>query len=347
MKFPDFVPKAVQKHITVYLEGEPPEKFGWVMAQKSSAKELSGIRKELRSASASKRAILKRKEIEVAQYSGMEASTVKCITRVGTSFQMRECYDLLRKESFDDEQLKRFIHVAWAAHLDYTKYRERLKKAAKLTKAIAKSADRLTNLIRQLLDTGIPNSPDEFNSIHALLSKTEHADRDPGERNYAQHGYWRTIRHHILSDRNQDGDGTKPVVNVKASKIGAAIIRRPLNNKAHKKKAPPNLYYVWQQAPSVPDLTESIARSARHFKPSQNGIIGAAIASRQRSRAQNKEYLRAFGALLEKNPCRIELTSAVIKAISIVATVAVNNSNFVVTYDDVVKAIGGPVETQL
>ena len=347
MKFPSFVPKAVQKHITVYLEGEPPEKFGWVMAQKSSAKELSGIRKELRSASASKRAILKKKEIEVAQYSDIEASTVKCITRVGACFQMRECYDLLRKESFDDEQLKRFIHIAWAVHLDYTKYRERLKNGAKLTKAIAKSADRLTDLIRQLLDTGIPNSPDEFNSIHALLSKTEHVDRDPGERNYLQHGYWRTIRHHILSDCNQSGDGTKPVANGKASKIEAAIIRRAKSNKVDKKQSPLNLYYVWQQAPSVPDLTKSIARSARHFKPAQYGIIGAAIASRQRSRAQNKEYLRAFGALLEQNPCRIELTSAVIKAISIVANVAINDPAFVVTYDDVVKAIGGPVETQL
>ena len=74
MKFSSFVPKAVQKHITVYLEGEPPEKFGWVMAQKSSAKELFGIRKELRSASASKRSILKKKEIEAAQNSHIDCS---------------------------------------------------------------------------------------------------------------------------------------------------------------------------------------------------------------------------------------------------------------------------------
>ena len=105
------------------------------------------------------------------------------------------------------------------------------------------------------------------------------------------------------------------------------------------------LHYAWGTAPDLPELLDTVVRAAREFQPRESGMTGAAIKSRQRSRAGNKEYLRAFGNLLTEVR-DIPLTINIMHAMAIVADVVINDRDVVVTYDDVVKAIGKPIETQ-
>jgi hypothetical protein len=105
------------------------------------------------------------------------------------------------------------------------------------------------------------------------------------------------------------------------------------------------LRYTWGTAPDFSELLDTVARAAREFQPSESGMIGAAIKSRQQSRAENKEYLRAFGNQLAEVR-GFPLTINIMKAMADVATVVINDRDFVVSYDDVVKAIGKPVETR-
>ena len=355
MNFPEFVPPVVQKYISVLIEGNDREPFGWAAALASAEKTLAELDRSMRRTSSGEKARLQKERKDAVRHRDMLAHTVESLTRLGTDDRMGECYEILKSESLNDGQLKRFISIAWAARMDYTEYRERLKMAAKVTKKIAKSADNLAILLRELLDTGVPNPPDEFSSIRALLSHTDHADGKRGERNWGQHAYWRSIRRHVLGDCAQtdqgetnvaprsssDGDSTEPTKIVKFIIVAADKVEV-----GPEEAARDLLHYAWQQSPPVSEMIEAIASAARQYKPSEFGMIGAAIAKRERSKAQNKEYLRAFGKLLEEDSCGIERTRYVMNAIAVAATVVINDRDFVVIYDDVVKAIGGPVETR-
>ena len=96
--------------------------------------------------------------------------------------------------------------------------------------------------------------------------------------------------------------------------------------------------FEWGAVPDVSVLIKTIANVARSFEPEESSTIAAAIKSRQRSTAGNKEYLRAFGSLLTE--FNIPLTANIMNAMAIVATAVINDSNLFVRYDDVAKAIG-------
>jgi hypothetical protein len=83
-------------------------------------------------------------------------------------------------------------------------------------------------------------------------------------------------------------------------------------------------------------LLDTLANAARSFNPSATGMIGAAIASRQRS--PKTEYLRAFGKLLSDEH-GFALTTPIVKAMAITANVVINLPDVDVTYDDVRKAL--------
>jgi len=105
-----------------------------------------------------------------------------------------------------------------------------------------------------------------------------------------------------------------------------------------------HLDYAWAKAPLLPDVLDTVAHAAREWTPGEAGMVGAAVSSRQTSRAQNKEYLRAFGNPLKDNS--IAMTIEAMKAMAVSADVVINNPDFSVTYDDVAKCVGPPVETR-
>lgn len=95
------------------------------------------------------------------------------------------------------------------------------------------------------------------------------------------------------------------------------------------------LRYAWQLSPDLSSILETVASVASNFKPSATGMIGAAINSRERS--TRTEYLRAFGNRLTDSG--LTVTSIVMRAMAIVANVAINLPDVDVSYDDVRKAL--------
>ena len=96
------------------------------------------------------------------------------------------------------------------------------------------------------------------------------------------------------------------------------------------------LRYAWGTAPDFSELLDTVTKAGRAFKPSESGMIGAAIESRQKS--PKTEYLRAFGNLLT-DVHNFALTTPIMQAMAIVANVVINLPDVDVTYDDVRKAL--------
>ena len=96
------------------------------------------------------------------------------------------------------------------------------------------------------------------------------------------------------------------------------------------------LIYAWNTAPDLADLLDTVAKDGRNFKPSETGMIEAAINSRQKN--TKTEYLRAFGYSWHtvKNN---ELTPSIMHAIAITADVVLNLPDCSVTYDDARKTL--------
>ena len=101
-------------------------------------------------------------------------------------------------------------------------------------------------------------------------------------------------------------------------------------------KARNTLRYAWGTAPDFSALLGTVAKAARDFTPSESGMIGAAINSRQSS--PKTEYLRAFGNVLTEVH-EFALTTSIMQAMAIVANVVINQTEVDVTYDDVRKAL--------
>jgi hypothetical protein len=243
---------------------------------------------------------------------------------------MAEAIALLIRD-FTDEQWRGFIRSAWAARLDYTKYRDLLKRATELNGKIADGVETLAKLIRQFADTGF-NAPNEFYSIPALLEETD---------NYDDLLMWRSMRRHILGDPPRDDvpeagpaeEGDKPpTVKIMVQGVG------PVDKvEIYPEEASRNgLRYAWGTAPDFPALLDTVAKAARRFEPSATGMIGAAIESRQRN--LKTEYLRAFGHHLT-DIYNFALTTPIMQAMAIVANVVINQSEVDVTYDDVRKSL--------
>jgi hypothetical protein len=248
---------------------------------------------------------------------------------------MRDAFALLTREFTDDKQWRNFIYAAWAARVDFAKYRDRLKRAAELKGEIADAAEALAKLIRQFSETGI-NGPGEFYSIPELLRQTD---------NHEMQGHnlhmWRSMRQHVLGDLPRrdvpeanpaEESGEPPTVEI------VRVFLTP-EEKAEidpQEEARNMLRYAWGTAPDFSALLGTMANAARSFKPSASGMIGAAIESRQRS--AKTEYLRAFGNLLT-DVHSFALTTPIMQAMAIVANVVINLLDVDVTYDDVRKAL--------
>ena len=106
------------------------------------------------------------------------ASDIETIRRLVHDERMKEAYRLLNDAFFEDmdqdRQTKfgRFIYAAWQAHLDFSQYRDRLKRAAFLRDQIADTANNLASQLHKIEKTGV-SCPKIFFSIHELLLNTD------------------------------------------------------------------------------------------------------------------------------------------------------------------------------
>jgi hypothetical protein len=218
--------------------------------------------------------------------------------------------------------------------MDFGPYRERLKRAAELKGEIADTAETLAKLIRRFSETGT-NGPGEFYSIPELLRQTDNHEM----RGHNLH-MWRSMRQHVLGEPpRRDVPETRPVEESGEPVPPIEIVFVPMEEKAEidpKEEARNMLRYAWGTAPDFSALLETVAKAGRAFKPSESGMIGAAIESRQRS--LKTEYLRAFGNLLT-DVHGFALTTPIMNAMAIVANVVINLPDVDVTYDDVRKAL--------
>jgi hypothetical protein len=309
MDFPAYVPAAVREYVTKLIEGDSWEPVGWQESLSHAERRLAEIDEKIQSCIRwGKDHYLPGLRIEraeaVAHRDSLKAE-VDCLRRLVQDVRMREAYAILTREFTDDRQWRNFIYAAWAARVDFAKYRDRLKRAAELASEIAETAETLARLIRQFSANGI-NGPGEFYSVPELLRQTDNHEMEG--RNLHM---WRSMRRVVL--------GETPGI-------------------APEEKARNTLRCALGVAPEVSELLETLANAARSFNPSVTGMIGAAVESRQRSLKSG--YLRAFGKALTDHG--IALTTPVMKAMATTATVVIDLPNVDVTYDDVRKALAKP-----
>lgn len=343
MDFPAYVPAAVRAHITTLIKGDSWVSQGWAASLATAEEELSRIDQDIETSlhrgEDDRLSSLRIEKADALAHRNGLASAVDCLYRLAHDSRMADAFAVLTREFIDDQQWRDFIHAAWAAQMNFKPYRERLTRAKELKGEIAGAAARLARLLRQFAETGI-NGPSEFFSIPELLRHTDHYE-EQGRNLYM----WRTIRHHVLGDlpdreipeAKPDGADAKPPtpdeIVIEFMAPGERVEIDPLV------QARDTLRYAWGTAPDFPALLDTVADAAKNFQPSDYGMIGAALQSRQRS--LKAEYLRAFGHLLT-DAHGLALTTPIIQAMAITANVVINSPDVDVTYDDARKTLAKP-----
>ncbi len=160
MEFPAYVPAAVRIHLENILEGEPERGIpGYVGLLEKAKQTLAAVSESLeRKTFCGEDEYLDGLRIQradAAEHFSRLSSEVDCLRRLSHDDRMRDAFAILTQEIATDEQWQRFILAAWAARVDFAKYRDRLKRAAELKGEIAGAAETLAKLIRQFSDTGI------------------------------------------------------------------------------------------------------------------------------------------------------------------------------------------------
>ena len=232
------------------------------------------------------------------------------LMRLGHDGRMGEVYQLLTREFSDDAHLRGFVYSAWSAHLKFLAYRERLKRADDLREKIVAAANQLAVLLRTADNIDFASWPAEFSNVQALLRGTDNHEFS-GRSMYE----WRRLRGHLLGD------------------VGFTTSQRNAKSKGGR---PPSNGYMWGLAPPVSELLDTMAKVARSFKPNETGMVGAAIATRQRN--EKLEYLRAFAHLLTETH-QIVLNSATMQAMAMTANVVINDANMDASVADVRHAL--------
>ena len=339
MDFPAYVPAAVRAHITTLIEGDSCEPTGWQESLASAERQLAEVDGEIESCIRRGKDDylpgLRRDRAKAVAHRDRLAGDVDCLHRLAHDARMRDAFAILTLEFTDDRQWRNFIYAAWAARVDYSKYRDLRNRADELRVEIADAAEILAKLIRQFSATGI-NGPDEFYSIPELLRQT-----DNNEMQGHNLHMWRSMRQHVLGDLpRRDVPETRPAE--ESGEPPTVEIVRVFLAPGEKAEIDPveearnMLHYAWGTAPDFSALLDTVAKAGRAFKPSQSGMIGAAIESRQHS--EKTAYVRAFGNLLI-DVHGFELTTPIMKAMAIVANVVINLADVDVTNDDVRKAL--------
>lgn len=280
---------------------------------------------------------LRRRKVEEKNHQADLERDIASIKRLVFDERMKIAYQILANVFFGDKDSERqkkidgFFYAAWSAWLDFSPYRERLKQAAELRDEITKTANKLADLLDRIGKTGVM-CPSEFFSVHELLRNTD---------NYKKIGYnpvsWTAVRGYLLGEtpRRKTNEATQnqnelPVTTELVVEF-FSIDENPNIDPAEQVRN--TLRYAWEKSPPLSALLMTVSKAAKDFEPKETGLIGAALASRQRN--VKTEYLRAFGNLLTEQH-RLTLTTDIMKAMAIAATVVINNYGDV-SEDDVRK----------
>jgi len=341
MGFPAYVPAAVRAHITTLLDGDDWEPQGWAAtladAEKSLAEIETAIETRIRRGEVEYLDSLRKQRAEAVEHRDRLAGDVDCLHRLADDERMQEAYAKLTKEFTHDEQWRGFVDAAWAARIDYSKYRERLKRTAELRDKIADTSEKLAGLLREAADTGFPFWPSEFFGIPELLRQTDNHEMQ----NHNLH-MWRSMRKYVLGDPSRsDVPESEQPQEESESKHVPEIVSRVLEPDEKpeidpEEEARNTLRYAWGTAPDLSELLDTVTKAARSFQPSESGMIGAGIESRKAS--IKTEYLRAFGSLLTSRR-DFSMTAGIMNAMAVTAIVVLNQSKIDVSYDDVRKAL--------
>ncbi len=322
MNFPAYVPAPVRAHITALLDGDKREPFGWVSALASAEEQLSKIERAIEGktqrAEIEYLPSLREQKAEAVKHRDMLANNVECLRRLAHDERMSDAFELLTSEFSNNEHWRGFIYAAWAARMDYKHYRERLERVKKLRDEIADTSKKLAGLLRDISTVCFSYWPSEFFSIPELLRNTDNHEMQDHNLHM-----WRSMRRHVLGDPPRcDIPESEPKETGKPTSAPEIEIVRVFLEPGEKPEIDPaeegrnTLRYAWGAVPNLPALLDTVVKAAREFTPSESGMIGAAIVSRQHS--VKTEYLRAFGNLLT-DVHHLTLTINIMKAMAIVA----------------------------
>lgn len=338
MNFPAYVPAAVRLHITTLIEGDSYDPYGWAACLASAEEAITSIDRAIeiytQRGEEDHLLSLRIQKVKAQEHRDVLAADVECLRRLGNDPRMREAFALLTKEFTVDQEWRSFISAAWAARMDFTKYRDRLKRTKELINKIAEAAKILASRLRELSEIDM-NGPGEFYSVPELLRKT-----DNHEMNGHNLHMWRTMRPYILGDlprqdaaeKQSKGENQEPV-----HPTEIVIVRTSeITEVDPKEQARELLRYAWGTAPEFSALLDTVAQAAIGYSPGESGMIGAAIESRKNN--AKTAYVRAFGNLLTDSH-GFTLNLSIIKAMAIVANVVINQPDVDVTYVDVRKAL--------
>jgi hypothetical protein len=345
MQFPAYVPAAVRDFITLQIEGKEGWWKGLAARAVEAEQELSEIKQaiEVRILRNENEYVvgLRRKEAETQKIYSSLIEELECLRRLIHDARMRDAYALLTLEISDDEQWRCFINAAYVAQDNYAEWRNHLKQAEEEKEKIADAANKLAYLIENFSKNGVQGPP-EFYSVRDLLRITE-CD-DPSENNRY---IWQAVRKDVLGERRKELEPDKqrqldsplPEVGERSRRSNSRIPRIRIQFVSsedvveHDPLAP--LRYGWEKAPRLSALLRTVAKVARDFEPREDGMIGAAVNTRQGS--TKTAYIRALAYLL-CNARKFALTNRLMRAMAIIANVVINSPDIDITYDDVRKA---------
>lgn len=148
MTFPGYTPDAVRQYITTLLYGDGHGFKGWAAAANGPGNKWI-------------------------------TSVVDFLHRFEQQDErINTMFHHLDGAGLDEQKQKSFVNATWLALNDYEKYRDLLKRAEEQRKAIAKQAEELANLLRDITKHGVlADLPTEFFAIRTLLRKTDGDDQ--------------------------------------------------------------------------------------------------------------------------------------------------------------------------
>lgn len=338
MDFPAYVPAAVRADIEDRISGGRHSSCGLAQSLVKAESALSDVESKLQAAIQSGDTydcdLMRSEKLYAKKHRDGYAEEIQCLQRLAHDARMQAAYATLVLEFSDDRQWRNLIYAAWAARVDYSKFREKLKQAESLKSEIADTADKLAALISQFGATGV-YGPSEFYSVETLL---EHTDNH--ELNGHDFHMWRDMRKHIFGNNkavavvedDDESDGASEIVSPRICFVASdtPLVINPVE------QARATLRYAWEKSPPLSALITTLATAARAFTPAEGGMIGAAIKTRQSNPAT--EYIRAFAHLLTDQH-RFILNTSMMKAMAVIATVVIGEDDTDITYDNVRKIV--------
>lgn len=352
MKFPAYVPAAAREYFTSLIDGNEGEQDGLGAALASAEQRLSEIEQAIevkrRRGEIEYLVSLRRQESETRKHRDALAGEVDCLRRLAHDARMRDAYALLISEVSSDEEVSCIIDSAWSARLDYGDLRERLKQVNEQKEVIACTADKLARELEKFSTTGVV-APAEFHSVRELLRKTDNDEWWGQNREI-----WKAMRKHVTGDAEKrklkpdrqreldlplsESEGERESKQLNQVDINIQFVKP--GDSVAEQDPQAALRYAWEKAPPVSGLLKTLAQAARDFKAREEGLIGVAIDSRQGS--VKADYLRAFAYLLITT-YNFSPTNRLMRAMAIIANVAINSPDVDVTCDDVRKVVAGRV----